>query len=247
MPEDEAATGLLLDREEIELGAELAMIASSRLLETRQILFKFLAVVPRRAVDALQHRLVLVPAPIGSRHIPQLERADSPRGLRMAATAEIRKLTDRVERDRLILGYLARHLHLVRIGAKLGDRVVARHLPPGHRILRHDDLGHPPFEPFEILGRKRLGSIEIVVEAILYCRSDRWLRLGKKVLDGISQDVGRGVPQFGKRRPAIVNHGGPSFVGAASPSSFALRPSRFALRPSTALRVTVQGDSDSSG
>ena len=56
MPEDETAAGLFLDREEIELGAELAMVAPLRFFERAEIRLEFRAVVPRRAVDALQHR-----------------------------------------------------------------------------------------------------------------------------------------------------------------------------------------------
>ena len=37
MPENEAAAGILFDRKEIELGAELAMIAALRFLEAREI------------------------------------------------------------------------------------------------------------------------------------------------------------------------------------------------------------------
>ena len=144
----------------------------------------------------------------------------------MAPTAEVRKLTDGIERDRLIRGNLARHLDLVRIGGKLGDRGVAGDLAPRHRIIGRDDLGHPAFEAFEIVGRKRLDPVEIVVEAVLDCRSDRRLRLGKKVLDGISQDVGRGMPQFGKRRPGIVNHGAATFGEWLRPPSTTLGVTR---------------------
>jgi hypothetical protein len=64
MPEDEATAGVVLDRVEIEVLAELAVIALGGFFEKRQIVVEFLLRAKRRAVDALQHRLVLVAAPV---------------------------------------------------------------------------------------------------------------------------------------------------------------------------------------
>ena len=89
MPEDETAAGLLLDRKEIELGAELAMVAPLRFFEACEVRVELRAVVPRRAVDALQHRVVLVAAPVRAGDAGQLERADSAGRVGVAAAAEI--------------------------------------------------------------------------------------------------------------------------------------------------------------
>src|SRR5215469_8355757 len=47
MPKDETASRLLFDGVEIELGAELAMIARLRFFEAREIRFELRALVPR--------------------------------------------------------------------------------------------------------------------------------------------------------------------------------------------------------
>ncbi len=92
MPEDETASGVLFDREEIELGAELAMVAPPRFFQPREILLELRAIVPGRAVDSLQHWPVLVAAPVGAGDARQFERADSPRRIGVAAAAKIGEL-----------------------------------------------------------------------------------------------------------------------------------------------------------
>src|SRR5581483_12424753 len=72
MPED-AADRLLLLVEEVELAAQAAMVALLRLLELRQVRLQRLLVGPRGAVDALELLVVAVAAPIGARHLHQLE------------------------------------------------------------------------------------------------------------------------------------------------------------------------------
>jgi hypothetical protein len=111
----------------------------------------------------------------------------------MAAAAEIGEGPDRVERDRFAFGDLARDLRLVRVVrvASQGRRPVDPFA--GHRQIGFDDLAHPLLEPLEILGRERLGAVEIVVEAVLDRRTDRWLGFGKDILNRVREHVGGGV------------------------------------------------------
>ena len=147
MPEDEPAAGVLLDRVEVELAPELAMVALAPLLRgtagTRRAPLRR----ERGAVDALQHRVVLVAAPVGAGDAHQLDRPDLAGRVRVTAAAQIGELADRVERDRLALGDLARDLDLVRVVAEALDRAVARDAPAGHLVVGRDDLAHPRLEP----------------------------------------------------------------------------------------------------
>ena len=71
-------------------------------------------------------------------------------------------------------------------------------------------------------------AIEIVIEAVLDRGADGRLRFGKEILDGVCEHVRGGVPQFGKRGPAIVNagvgnHGAAVLAPAGPKASAALR------------------------
>ena len=54
----------VVEREEVERYAELAMIALARLIATPEILIKMLLRLPRGAIDSLQHRAIVLPAPV---------------------------------------------------------------------------------------------------------------------------------------------------------------------------------------
>ena len=72
MPENRSRR-LFLKVEETKLLAELAVIALLRLLQHMEIGVEFLFSAPRGAVDALQHRAVRIPAPIGTGNAHQFE------------------------------------------------------------------------------------------------------------------------------------------------------------------------------
>src|SRR5205807_10345382 len=58
---------------EVELAPELAVVALLRLLEPPEMLVELFLGEPGGAVDALEHRVALVPAPIGARGRQELE------------------------------------------------------------------------------------------------------------------------------------------------------------------------------
>ena len=135
MPEHEPAAGVFFDRVEVELWTELAMVALCRFLEKDQVVVEFLLRRKGRAVDALQHRVVLVAAPVRAGDADQFDRADLAGRLRVAAAAQIGELADRVERDRFVLGDLARQLDLERVVAIARERLTALDPPPGHIVV----------------------------------------------------------------------------------------------------------------
>src|SRR5262252_1043651 len=72
MPEH-AARRLFLLMEEIELAPQATMIALVGFLELEEVLLQRLVVGPGGAIDALQLLIARVAAPIGARHLHQLE------------------------------------------------------------------------------------------------------------------------------------------------------------------------------
>ncbi len=67
------------------------MIALAGLIQPPEVVIKFLLGEPRRAIDALQHRPVLIAAPVSARDAHQLERSDVTGVLYVRPTTEIKK------------------------------------------------------------------------------------------------------------------------------------------------------------
>ncbi len=240
VPEDEAAAGLFLHAEQVEFLPELAMVALGRFLELKQVRVEFFLRIPGGAVDALQHRVLLVAVPIRAGDVHQFHRADLARRVRVAAAAEIGKLADRVQRDRLALGDFASDLYLIRIVCKPLDGLFARYSLTGHLVIRLDDLVHALLEAFEIFRRERLLPVEIIVEAVFDCRADGRLGVRKQILNGIGQHVCGGMAQFGKGRAVLGRCHGPALLarsGPASPSTALGRPA--GMRPCLVNNGTV--------
>ncbi|CKN46264.1 Uncharacterised protein [Mycobacterium tuberculosis] len=61
--------------------------------------------------------------------------------------------------------------------------------PPVEQLAFLDDLAHPLFQRRQVLGRERLGHVEVVVEAVGDGWSDAELGLRKQLLDGLGQHV----------------------------------------------------------
>ncbi len=122
MEHREPGTDLLGEREEVELDAELAMVAAFGLLEAVQVLGERGLRLPRGAVDALQHRALLVAAPVRAGHLLQLEHAE------LAGRRHVRAAT---QVDELDLGlpvgtvdHVAVHRHARAVAAGLARVVV---------------------------------------------------------------------------------------------------------------------------
>ena len=91
----EARADLVGEREEVELDAELAVVAPLGLLEAVQVLVERGLRLPRGAVDALEHRALLVAPPVRARDLRELERAE-PLGRRhVRAAAQVDELVAR--------------------------------------------------------------------------------------------------------------------------------------------------------
>src|SRR6187401_3562419 len=97
--EERCGGRLRMEREEVELAAELAVIPLLGLFHAPQVLVERLLGVPRGAVDALEHRARLVAAPVGAGGVEELERAELLRRAEMTPTAEVLELAVAVEAD----------------------------------------------------------------------------------------------------------------------------------------------------
>jgi hypothetical protein len=185
--------------EQVELAPELAVVALLRLLEAPEVLVELLLGEPRGPVDPLQHRVLLVPAPVGAGGGEELEGLELPGRGHVGAAAEVEEVALAIDRD-------GRHrepaqdLHLERLAPLFEERdgPVARHLLPRERVVRLDDLAHGVLDAREILGRERLRLEEVVVEAVLDRGPDGDLHLREEALHRLRHHVRGGVAERGQ-------------------------------------------------
>ncbi len=216
VPDGQAAAEFTRETEEVEFGGELAVVALGRLLQLVKVLGKRLLGLPGRAVDALQHRALLVAAPVGARDALELEEAE------LAGRRDVR--TDAHVDEAVGVSIGADHAALADFGGVVvvgcsgslkrrldafddldlvglvGEEflgLVHRHLGADERLVRLDDLAHLGLDARQVVVAERLGvgQLEVVVEAVLDGRADRELRAGEQPGDRLRHHVGRRVAQ----------------------------------------------------
>ena len=169
------------------------MVAPLRLLEHVEIGVQLLLRAEGDAVDALEHRIAAVAAPVGARDRHELEGVwRHLAGMsEMRAAAEVLPVSVPVHAHVLALGDRADELHLVGfvVGLVIADGAVAVPDLGGHRVAPGDDLAHLRLDPLEILRGEGLGAVEVVVEAVLDHRPDGHLGLGPDLLHRAGHDV----------------------------------------------------------
>ena len=192
VPEDDARP-FLLEMEQVHLAAEAAVVALLGFRQDGKIAVEILLALPSGAVDAGQHRVVAVAAPIGAGHLHQLEgRADLPRRGHMRATAEVEPVALVVDLQVLAFGDRIDQLDLVALALVGKDlaRLVARPDFAGERLVALNDLLHPLLDLRQIVGREGLVLGKIVIEAVLDHRPDGDLRAGPELLHGLGHHMG---------------------------------------------------------
>ena len=190
-------------------------------------------------VEALQHGAVGVAAPVRAGDLHDLEGPpDLARGGHVRAAAEVLPLALLVDLQILALWDHVDELDLERLAA-LGEPALGLFARPvflGEGAVARDDLAHALLDGREILGRERLGAVEVVVEAVLDHRADRDLRAGPQSLHRLGQHVGGvvadqlegagvlaaeelepgvGVERVGQVREHAVAHHGDGALGEA--------------------------------
>ncbi len=194
MPEHHAGR-FVLHVEEVQLRAQAPVVALLGLLQHLQVRVLVLLLRPGRAVDALEHFVLRVAAPVGAGDAHQLEDLELAGRGHVRPAAQVDPVALAVERNRVLLGDRGDDLRLVDLAlvAEEFHRLVARHLAPVHGQVAPGDLGHALFDRREILGRERALVGKVVVEAVFDHRPDGHLRLGVELLHRLREQVRRGV------------------------------------------------------
>jgi hypothetical protein len=202
----EPRADLLGEREQVELGTEAAVVTPLGLLEAVQVLLERRGRLPCGAVDALEHRAVLVAAPVRAGDLLELERAEplGRRDVRAAAQVDERTAVARiaVHADDRALADLGRvdlldDVALERLVGEQREALVAADLVAFERLVLGDDLAHVCLDALEVVLAevRAVGQLEVVVEAVLDRGADRVLGAGIEVGDGLGHHVRRRVPQ----------------------------------------------------
>ena len=218
----QARADLVGEREQVQLGAELAVVALLGLLEPLEVRLQVGGRRPRRAVDALELGVLLAPLPVGAGDAHELEVPEEvPRRRHVGAAAQVDEARVAGERRRVLglgrrvlvgahqAGLGGRHgvrggvvddLELVAVPGEDGPGGLGRQLVADEGLRLGDDLAHAGLDALEVVDLERRrhpvgarGQLEVVVEAVLDRRPDAERGAREQVEHGLGQDVGRGV------------------------------------------------------
>ena len=208
VPQRQAGADLVGPRVEVQLAAELPVIAALRFLEHLKMLLERFLRLPRGAVDALEHRVVLVAAPVRPGDAHQLERRDEPGVLEVRAQAEVLPAVVAEDADAFAAAFglfdAFDDLDLERLIGETFQPFIARQRFVLELLLLGDDLAHLRVDRVEIFGRERPADVEVVVEAVLDRRPDRVFRAREQRTHCLGHDVrsrmSQHVTSFRRRR-----------------------------------------------
>ena len=222
LPFDDAALGvedgqagaeLFGEREQVHLGAELAVVATLGFGDAVLVGLEVVLRRPGGSVDALQARIRLVAAPVGGRGSGDGEAVADELGVgQVGAAAQILPHDFALAVDVLVdgefaaadldgglfvgaLALVADELELVglvrhaRAGLVLGDDDAVECL------AGLDDLGGFLLNRLEVFGGEGFGDVEVEVVAVGDVGPDAELGSGEELLDGLCGDVTGGVAQ----------------------------------------------------
>jgi len=165
------------------------VVALLGLFQHRQVGVLVFLLRPGRAVDALEHLVLAVAAPIGAGHLHQLEHLELAGGRHVRAAAQVDEVALAVQRDRLVVRDRRDDLGLVLLAYRVEEihRVVALPFLARDDLVLLGQLQHLVLDGGQVLGRERPRVREIVVEAVVDDRADRDLGLGEQRLDRVRQ------------------------------------------------------------
>ena len=243
--EERARGGDGVEEEEAQLLPEPAVVAPTGLLQPFQVRLQRVLGLPRGAVDALQHLVALVAAPVRARDGHELERGDLAGRADVRAAAEVDEAVVLVGGYRLVFRDVRDDLQLERLVREVFARLAARQLRPAERRVGSDGLAHALLDALHVLGRERARDGEVVVEAVSGGWPDRELRLGEDVEHGLGHDVRGGVADAEAQVVELLFFGALLFDGHRSASLVSCYEKRGARRaPSCLVRDTVRAQAD---
>ena len=156
VPEHQAGR-VVVDVEQIQFAAELAVVALFGFFQHGQVLLQVFLAGPGRAIDTLQHFIAMVAAPISAGHLHQLEMLELAGAGHVGAPAQVGEAAFAVERHIFAGGNAANDLGLVMLAQALEvlNRLVARQDLAQHRLVFVGQRRHALFNGLEVFRRER--------------------------------------------------------------------------------------------
>ncbi len=209
-PDDQSTAHLLGGHEQPLVPADAPVVALLRLLQAPEVIFELLRGRPRRGVQALELRTLLVALPVRRGDTEQLERTHAARSRNVRTAAEVGELANLIRGDRRALGQIMDRLDLVRLVCEQLQRLLAGQFLAHERLVRHDESGHPLLDLLEVIGRQRARQLEVVVVAVLDGRPVCEAGIGEHLQHRRGHDMRGGVAHPVKRRhlhhlPTVVH------------------------------------------
>ena len=194
VPKDQARR-VLVDMEQVQLAAELAVVALLGFFDHAQMVLQVFLGGPGRAVNTLQHGVAVVATPIGACHFHQLEVLEPPGAGHVRAAAQVFKSALAVQAHVFARWNAADDLGLVVLAqpAEVGDGFVARQHAALNRFVLARQLGHAPLDRRQVFWREWALKGEVVEKTVFDHRANGHLRRREQVFDRIGQQVRGGV------------------------------------------------------
>ena len=193
MEEDKSRPGQLLNAEQVEILAELAMVALLGFLDLLEMRVELFGGEKSGAVNALQLLILLTALPVSAGDGEQLEGLDLRSVRQVRAAAEIDEMrSQRVFAEDLVglfinqfalhpgVGVFLQAVFLASVDALIGK-------------LARLDLPHLLFDFLEVVGGERNGAVEVVIETVVDGRPDAELGLRVQFEHGSGQQVRGGM------------------------------------------------------
>ncbi len=186
-----------LNVEQIERLADLAVVALLRFLQPMQVGFQRFLIGPGGAVDALEHLVARIAAPVRARHLHQLEGFELAGGRHVRAATQIDEIGLSVQRNRLLARDVGDDLRLVVLAqlAEKGDGFIARHDRTLHRNIPVRQFLHPRLNPLQIFRREGPLEGKVVIKAVFDYRADGDLGARIQLFDRVRQQMRAGMTE----------------------------------------------------
>ena len=173
------------------------MVALFGFLHFGEIFFKLRFLFERRTVNAGEHLVLFVPAPVSARHAGQLERLDLARGRQMRPAAEIDEIALLVKGNFRVLGQIVDKFLFIRFAEIIhhfkGVLAAQRKALDGQIAL--DDLVHFRFDLAEIVLADGRFEIYVVIKTVFDDGPDGELAGRVNGFDRLRQHVRRGMAE----------------------------------------------------
>src|SRR5713226_7947879 len=197
MPKDQARTGFVLNAEEFELGAELAMIAAFGLFEAMEVFVQLFFCEEAGGVNALELGIALLAFPVGAGDVHEFEGLDALGGRNVWAAAEVDELAGGVEGDDGLYSFFLDELALEDLvgffveleGFGLGDELALV-----GEVLS-GELVHLGFDSCEVVGGERFVAEEFVEEAGVDGRTNAEFDVGIQLHDRGGEQMRGGMAE----------------------------------------------------